>query len=57
MNLKNCYFVPFGAGRGEERIGEEVNAINVENGRGGPDVGDADFVLERRGRHSRGCLI
>lgn len=35
-----------GAGGGEEGIGEEGDAVDVEDGGSGADMGDGDFVLE-----------
>ena len=45
----SCDVVPLGTGRGEERVGKEDDAINVEDGSSRSYMCDADFVLERGG--------
>ena len=47
------YSWPFATSRGKERIGKESDAIDVEESRSSPDVGDADFIRECGGGH--GC--
>lgn len=48
--------VPSAAGRREEWVGEEGDAINVENCCGGSDMSHANLVFERRGGHDCKCL-
>lgn len=45
-----------GAGLAYERVGEEVDAVDGEDGGGGADVRDADGAFEAGRRHSRGIV-
>lgn len=53
--LENYYTtVPLGSSRSEERVGEEIDAIHLEDGGGGPDMGNVDVRVDLGRRHDGG---